>query len=708
LAAGRPPGPGEAAVSAGFARSDQVRVGDAVQVATARGSRELRVSGIVRVNGRDGTGPAALVVFDLATARRLLGVEGYSSVDVLAARGALTPERLAGLDAGRLEVVHPGRAVQDDSAGVGAFLDTVAGILRGFGILALVVGSFLIFNTLSMLAALRTREFGLLRVVGATPRQLGLLVILEVATVGGGASLLGVAVGATAAAGLLAWLASRQVLVAGLAVAPGTVGFAAAAGGIVALAAALPAALRAARTPPLRTLHEPTTASSRPRGRSAVAAVAAASLGAMLVLGGLSAAGGTVVLAGAGLLLAGAILGLPPLVRALAAPLRAAGRRLPISALLGLENATRNQRRTAATAAAVMVGLATVVGAATYATTWRAATTAALSGAVRADLVVYHATAVGQEPTFDPRVAADLRAVDGVRQVVEVRTGHARIQGAPATVDAADPATLGRVLRLRAGALVDLREGTVLVSAGRARRHRLRAGQEVTIELPRTGPVGYRVAGVYDDTPLLAGFLLHPDSYAAGYRRQRDRAAYLLVAPELLADPALQGRGPKATGVASVLARYQNLGARTATDYTANLREEAEFRGTLLQGLLWFVTLIALLGIANTQALSVVERTREIGLLRAIGMRARQVTRMIRAETLVVGLLGATLGLLVGLAGAWLAVRVLSGFPSAGLVVPAAGLLGAMLVAVVASVLAARAPARRAARIDVLRAIATE
>jgi FtsX-like permease family protein len=126
------------------------------------------------------------------------------------------PGRLRRLEGGRLELVAPGRAVQDDSAGVGAFLDTVAGILRGFGILALVVGSFLIFNTLSMLAALRIREFGLLRVVGATPRQLGLLVILEAAMVGGGASLLGVAVGATAAACLLAWLASRQVLVAGL------------------------------------------------------------------------------------------------------------------------------------------------------------------------------------------------------------------------------------------------------------------------------------------------------------------------------------------------------------------------------------------------------------------------------------------------------------------------------------------------------------
>jgi putative ABC transport system permease protein len=428
------------------------------------------------------------------------------------------------------------------------------------------------------------------------------------------------------------------------------------------------------------------------------------------VLGGLSAADGTVVVAGAGLLLAGVLLGLPLLVWGLAAPLRAAGRRLGVSALLGLENATRNQRRTAATAAALMVGLATVVGAATYATTWRAATTAALTGSVQADLVVYHATAVGQEPTFDPQVAADLRAVDGVRQVVEVRTGSARVQGAPATIDAADPATLGQVLRLRlrAGALTDLREGTVLVSAAQARRHRLQAGQEVAIELPRGAPVGYRIAGVYDDTPLLAGYLLHPDSYAAGYRRQRDRAAYLLVAPQLLAAPDLQERDPKGSGVASVLARYQNLGARTAADHTANLREETEFRSTLLQGLLWFVTLIALLGIANTQALSVVERTREIGLLRAVGMRTQQVTRMIRAETLVVGLLGAALGLLAGLAGAWLAVRALSGFPSARLVVPAAGLLGAMLVALVASVLAARAPARRAARINVLRAIATE
>jgi putative ABC transport system permease protein len=709
LAAGRPPRPGEAVVSAGFARSEQLRVGDAVQVATAQGSSELRVSGTVRVNGHDGPGPAALVVFDLATARRLLGVEGFSSVDVLAAPGTLAPERLPGLEGGRLEVVDPGRAVQDDSAGVGAFLGTVAGILRGFGVLALVVGSFLIFNTLSMLAALRTREFGLLRVVGATPRQLGLLVLLEAAAVGGGASLLGVTVGATAAAGLLAWLASRQVLIAGLAVQPSTVGFAAAAGAIVAVAAALPAALRAARTP-LRTLHEPTTASSRPLGRTSAASAAAAAAGAMLVLGGLPAAHGTAVLAGAGLVLAGAIVGLPLLVQGLAWPLRAAGRRLGISALLGLENTTRNRRRTAATAAALMIGLATVVGAATYTTTWRAATTAALSGSVRAGLVVYHATAVGQEPTFDPRVAADLRKVNGVRQVVEVRTGRARVQGAPARIDAADPAALGQALRLRlhAGALDDLREGTVLVSAGQARRHRLQVGREVTVELPRGGPVGYRIAGVYDDTPLLAGYLLHPDSYAAGSARQRDRAAYLLVDPALLAPPGPRERGLKGAGVDSVLSRYQNLGARTAADYTANLREETEFRGALLQGLLWFVTLIALLGIANTQALSVVERTREIGLLRAVGMSARQIARMICAETLVVGLLGAMLGLVVGLAGAWLAVRALSGFPSARLAVPTAGLLGAMLVAVAASVLAARAPARRASRIDVLRAIATE
>ena len=157
-----------------------------------------------------------------------------------------------------------------------------------------------------------------------------------------------------------------------------------------------------------------------------------------------------------------------------------------------------------------------------------------------------------------------------------------------------------------------------------------------------------------------------------------------------------------------VLKRYQNLGVHTVGDHLANLQEEAAFRSTLLQGLVWFVTLIALLGVANTQALSVVERIREIGLLRAIGMQPRQVTRMIRTETLVVSLLGATLGVLAGLAAAWLAVRTLSGFPGAGLAVSASGLLGTVLVAVVASVLSARMTARHATRINVLRAIATE
>jgi putative ABC transport system permease protein len=703
LVAGQPPrGGDEAAVSAGFARSDHVAVGDAVQVATGQGTTELRVSGIVRVNGTDGAGPASLVVLDLATARELLGVPGYSSVDVLAATGALAPARLAGLGADRVESVDPGSAVRDDSAGVSAFLQTVAGILRGFGALALAIGSFLIFNTLSMLAALRTREFGLLRVVGATPRQLGLLVVSEAAIVGAGASLLGVAVGVGAAAGLLAWLASKDVLPPGLALRPGTLAFAAAAGTVVAVAASLPAALRAGRTTPLRTLHDGAVASSRPLPPAAVAAAAA---GGALLLRGIWTARPVPTVAGAGLCLVGAVLGLPAVVRWLAGPLRAIGRRLGISVRLGAENATRNHRRTAATLAALIVGLATVVAAATYTTSWQAATTAALTGSVHADLIVFHASAVGQESTFSPTVAAALRDVRGVRQVMEVRTGRARVDGAETTIDAVDPRTIGQALRLRlrTGSLAGLGDGTVLVSAGQARRRGLEAGDTVTVELPRTGPRRHRVAGVYDDTPLLDGYLVDLDTYAAGYARQRTLHAYLLTGPDL------EPPGPKGPGgVGEVLRRYQNLGARTSSEYTANLREEAAFRGILLQGLLWFVTLIALLGVANTQALSVVERTREIGLLRAVGMRPRQVARMIRAETLVVGLLGAALGLLAGLGAAWLAVRTLSGYPSGGLVVPTGGLLGAALVAVAASVLAGRAAARRATRIDTLRAIAAE
>ena len=245
-------------MNAGFARSDHVGVGDEVQVATGQGTTELRVSGIVRVNGTDGAGPASLVVFDLATARKLLGVAGYSSVDVLAAPGVLTPGPLARLVTDQVEVVDPRRAVQDDSAGVSDFLGTMAGVLRGFGVLALAVGSFLIFNTLSMLAALRAREFGLLRVVGATPRQLGLLVVSEAAVVGAVASLVGAAVGVGAAAGLLAWLASKDLLPPGLAPQWATLGFALVMGTAVAVAASLPAALRAGRTPPLRTLLDGT------------------------------------------------------------------------------------------------------------------------------------------------------------------------------------------------------------------------------------------------------------------------------------------------------------------------------------------------------------------------------------------------------------------------------------------------------------------
>jgi putative ABC transport system permease protein len=710
LVAGQPPGADEAAVSAGFARSDHVGVGDEVQVATGQGTTELRVSGIVQVNGTDGAGPASLVVFDLATARKLLGVPGYSSVDILAEPDAPTPGPLAGLVADRLEVVDPRRAVQDGSAGVGDFLGTVAGVLRGFGVLALAVGSFLIFNTLSMLAALRAREFGLLRVVGVTPRQLGLLVVSEAAVVGAVASLVGVAVGVGAAAGLLAWLASKDLLPPGLAPRWATLAFAVVMGTAVAVAASLPGAFRAGRAPPLRTLQDGIVAPSRPLTRAAVA-VAVAAGGAALVLGGISTARSGRVVAGAGLCLVALVVGLPLVVGGLAGPLRRIGRPLGITARLGAENATRNQRRTAATVAALIVAVASIAAVATYATSWQATTSDALTGSVHADLIVQHATAVGQESTFDPKVAADLRGVDGVRQVVEVRTGRARVQRAETAIDAVDPGAVGQVLRLRlrAGSLAGLRHATVLVSAGQARRHDVGVGGTVTIELPRTGPAPYRIAGVYDDTPLLAGYLLDLGTYAAGYARQQTTAAYLLTEPGVdLSDQGPLLRGDGNGSVSRVLKGYQNLGVSTVGDYVANLREEAAFRSALLQGLVWFVTLIALLGVANTQALSVVERTREIGLLRAIGMRPRQVARMLRAETLVVGLLGTTLGLLVGMAAAWLAARALSGFPGVGLVTSASGLLGTALVAVVASVLAARVTARHATRINVLRAIATE
>ena len=710
LVAGQPPGAGAAAVNAGFARSDHVGVGDVVQVATGQGTSELRVSGIVRVNGTDGAGPASLVVFDLATARKLLGVAGYSSVDVLAAPDALTPGPLASLVADRLEVVDPRRAVQDDSAGVSDVLVTVAGALRWFGVLALAVGSFLIFNTLSMLAALRAREFGLLRVVGVTPRQLGLLVVSEAVVVGAVASLVGVAVGVGAAAGLLAWLASKDLLPPGLAPQWATLTFAVVMGTAVAAAASLPAAFRAGRMPPLRTLQDGMVAPSRPLARAGVA-VAVAVGGAALVLRGISTADGGGVVAGAGLCLIALVVGLPVVVRGLAGPLRRIGRPLGITVRLGAENATRDQRRTAATVAALVVALATVTAVAGYATSWQAATSAALTGSVDADLIVRHATAVGQESTFNPRLASELRSVDGVRQVVEVRTGRARVQGTETAIDAVDPDALGQVLRLRlrAGSLAGLGRATVLVSAGQARRHAVSVGDTVTVELPRTGPAPYRIAGVYDDTPLLAGYLLDLGTYGAGYARQRTTAAYLLTEPGLdLSDQGPLLRRDGTGSVWRVLKRYQNLGVSTVGDYVANLRDEAAFRGTLLQGLVWFVTLIALFGVANTQALSVVERTREIGLLRAIGMQPRQIARMLRAETLVVGLLGATLGLLVGVATAWLAVRALSGSPAAGLVTSASGLLGTALVAVVASILAARMTARHATRVNVLRAIATE
>jgi ABC-type antimicrobial peptide transport system permease subunit len=716
LTSGRGPRtPGEVATDATTAKAAGYRVGDRVPIALRGGRRTFTLTGVFAL-GRGGAadGQVSMTAFEPSTAGRLLMERpgSYTEIAVHAKRG-VSQQRLrdtvaAVLPSG-LEAVTGRHAIEERAETIKDLLAILRTLLLAFAGIAVFVGSFIIFNTFSMLVAQRGRELALLRAVGASRAQVTRSVLAESIGVGVAGSTLGLLLGGVLAAGLslviLALLGQRlpfgawpppasAVLwsyVVGLTVAP--------------IAAYLPAR-RAGRIPPVAALRPDVAPSARELGVRKVAGGAAAIAGAAALAAGLMSSGRTalyLVSGGAAVAFVGITMLSPlvsgPVIRLLGWPFvrygGAAGR-------LSRENARRNPRRTAATASALMIGLA-VIGMATVVTRSIAASAERqIDAGIAAD---YQIEAQSHEP-ISPHVRAVVAGVAGVQSAVATRAVRVRLDGTVRTATAGAPGELVRLYRLRLEAgTTALGRDELLINRGTATSTGWHVGSTVPGEYQDGTRVAFRVAGIYRDVTTMLGTV--PTMIIGADNWQAHNPGGLIDRIDLTTSQDATGQDI-GTALRSALKPWPNIELKDKAEMKKEASSDINTVLSLVLVLLALSVVIAGLGIVNTLALSVSERTREIGLLRAVGLQRRQLRRMIRYEAVVISVYGGLLGLGSGVIFGAAIQNAMADKGMNVLAIPFDRLGLYVLAAAGIGVIAASWPARHAARTDILRAIGTE
>lgn len=711
FASGRAPaGPGEVAVNEGAAHRGSLHVGDRVTVVTANsGPIAATISGVYRTDIE--TGGYVGVRFTEAEALRLFTDGDHVSAVNVAARGGTSEQaltaRIARLLPSTLEARTGTQVRADATARITTALSFVNYILLAFGFIAMIVGTFIIYNTFSMIVAQRLRELALLRAIGADRRQVRRSVLLEAGVIGVVGSALGLAAGVGLAYGLHALLDALDLGLpsGGLVLSPRTVVVAVAVGTVVTLFSAYAPARRAGRIPPVAAMREEFASASPAtlRRRTRLGA-------AVLVLGGLATGAGTAsgstgsgaALIGLGLVGAtvGALLLSPLLADWIITPLgRLVGRPFGAVGRLARTNAVRNPRRTAATAFALTLGLLLVSGIAVIGASFKASVGRLFDTTVRADYVL--TTAI---PAPVPLPAAQAAArVPGVASVTELHGFTALLDGRQSTGTGVD-GPLPPVARVRFEQGGGSPTGSsMLISRGFADSHGWTLGSTHTLSRPGQGAARLTVTGIYGTDQLLGPWLASGDLY----RQLTPRTEWSDMVALIKADPGTDLSALR-TGLENAVADYYIVDVQDREQVKGQFASQVNGLLGLLYGLLGLAIVIAVLGIVNTLALSVVERRREIGMLRAVGMLRKQVRRALYLESLLIAVFGAVLGLALGLGYGALFTHRLGDQGMDRLSVPWGQALGFLVVAGVVGVLAALWPGIRAARTRPLEAIAEQ
>jgi len=703
-----PTGPDQVAIDLGTATGHHLHVGQRIRIVTSSGPKDFTISGTMRFGTANSLLGATLAIFDLPTAQKIFDRPGQFDFIYVTGQQGVTPDELASRIANVLpkgyEAITGASAAAEQQRQVNQGLGFLRTGLLVFGFVALFVGAFIIFNTFNIVVTQRSRELALFRALGATRRQVLSSVLFESAIVGLIASIVGVGVGVVLAIGLKALIGSLGLKLppTALVVSVRTIIVSLVLGTGITVAAAIAPARRASRVAPIEALREGAAPSASIRRRVIFGSlVTFAGVGALLggLFGGVSNAG-LVVGFGAALTFVGVAMLSPLFARPLAA---AIGRpfRGVISGKLGSENANRNPRRTASTAAALMIGLGLVAFVAVFAASLKTSATATLDEFLRADLTL----SSNQFMPFSPQLAKDLATDPEYSVVAPLRQAEAHVGASDTFPTAIDPATALSVMKvdMATGSLDALSQpNTVIVARKTAEGKGLTVGSTVDMQFAATGLQHLRVVGTFEMNGLLNDYTISLATYDANVQQPLDQAVFVDVAPGVPVDTA------KANLTAFLRHNYPSVNVSDQTEFKQQELSAIDQVFAIVYVLLLLSVIISLFGIVNTLGLSIYERIRELGLLRAVGMSRRQVKRMIRVEAVIIAVLGAVLGLAVGILFGWAMQRALNDVGISRLTIPVGQLIFMLIGAALLGVFAAIWPARRAAKLNVLEAISYE
>src|SRR5690349_9819202 len=700
LVAGHAPRAGdEVVINRGAARTGHLALGMTTTLLTPQPLR-VHIVGISTFGTADGFGPGTFTGMTLDAARaHLAGIlvkasPGVPDQELAATLRPVLPARVQAITGAQLATED----LDDINSGFLGFLSTG---LTAFAAVALLVAAFSIYNTFSILAAQRGRESALLRALGGTRRQLAVAGLAETLVVGVVGSVAGWAGGIGIAALLkgvfdsfgFALPAGGLVLRASSSVLAVTVGVAA-----TVLAGVLPA-LRASRVPPLAALRELAAEPARISRVRSVLGFLLTGGGVTAVIAGTAGGGQGPAIAGAVGTLAGFVVLGPAAVRRAAALLGA-----PIAALRGVDgrlardNALRNPRRTAATASALMVGVAVAILFTVIGASLKASATQGVGRALTADLVVYQPGYAGGagKAGFSPQLAAGL----GRLPSVGVSRGSVLLNGQAQTIAAVDPDRIGSVLNLgiTAGSLGAVDAGSFAVSAAAAADQHWRVGSRMPVVYPDGTRARMRVAAVFDYPDVTGDYLFA----AAGWAPHAGQPLDAMVLIKLKPGAAF---GPARAAVTAATAPAGQPRVQDRAQYQASAASYVTPVLGLVYVMLALAIVIALMGVANTLSLSIHERTRELGLLRALGQSRAQARGMVRWESVIIAVFGTLGGVILGTFLGWAVVRSSSGASLAVFAAPPLQLILFLVLGAVTGILAGIRPARRAARLNMISAI---
>ncbi|KRE94084.1 ABC transporter permease [Nocardioides sp. Soil774] len=711
-AGGWPSEPGEITLDTSSAERGGYEVGDTVTmvVPTAETMRKFTLVGTADFNG-GGTAGATLVLLDTAEAQEIFldGQDAFTSVALTGADGVSQAALAKAADAvvpDGFTAVTGDKVVKETQEQIGQFLDVISIFLTTFAVIAIVVGAFIIFNTFSILVSQRVRESALLRALGASKRQVTRSVLVEAFLMALVGSTLGLLLGLGLSRLLAGLFRSFGLDIAGdvLTLTPFTVVAGYVVGILVTMVAAFVPARRAAKVPPVAAMRDDLVVQEKGMGRRLVLGTIAMVVGVALAAAGLAGAPGTdAIWIGAGAVIwvittavLAPVVGKPVLVACRVV----FGRLFGTAGRLAGENALRNPRRTGATASALMIGLAVVSAVGVLASSLSATNDAVVDEQFTSDFLVQTPTFQGFPAQFGDR----MEKVDGVSLV-------SRQQGTPVSVEVDGKPDQSFAIGVDQGFFeiyeLTMLDGTdtitghqTLLSESRADDLDAGVGDTVEVEFPGGKKIPLEVQGVFEDTPTTGGMTFPLSVLSDAGLKRSDSTVSIMVADG--ADRALVKRD-----LDDVVKDLPILSVQDKQEFKELISGQVNQLLYVIYGLLALAVIIAVIGIVNTLGLSVLERTREIGLLRAVGLSRRRLRTMITLESVAIALLGAVLGMVLGLViGVVLRESLKDDLTELSL--PLTSLLVFLVVAVIFGVLAAIVPAVRASRMKVLDAIATE